>query len=75
MNRWSDIGSDNFKTLTKLRFPTEWLYLPITTTRKANIFYYKIRLFNDESIRWLCKQSIQQKLQYLPDKSNFIYTN
>jgi len=59
----------------KFRFPPEWLHLPIKTTRKQNTFHYNIRLLNDESMWWLYKQIIQQKPQYIPDKSNFSYTN
>jgi hypothetical protein len=54
--RSSDIGSDHFLTLAKLRFPPNWLHLPKNTARKENILHYKISLLNDESIRWLYKE-------------------
>ena len=68
----SDIGSDHFLTLTKFRFPPKWLHLPKNAASKENIHRYKIRLHNIESIRWLRKQRIQQKLQEIPENSNSI---
>jgi hypothetical protein len=49
--RGSDIGADQFFSMTKLRFPPEWLHLPKNTARKESILHYKIRLLSDESIR------------------------
>jgi len=46
----SDIGSDHFLTLAKLRFPPKWLRLPKSAASKENILHYKIRLRNIESI-------------------------
>jgi hypothetical protein len=68
----SDAGSDHFFTLAKLRFPPKWLRLPKSAASKENILHYKIRLHNIESIRWLCKQRIQLKLQEIPESSNII---
>ena len=47
----SDIGSDHFLTLAKLRFPPKWLHLPKNAASKENIPHYKIRLHNIENIR------------------------
>jgi hypothetical protein len=68
----SDIGSDHFLTLAKLRFPPKSLHLPKNTARKENKLHCKIRLLNDESIRWLYKQRTQQKLQEIPESSNIV---
>jgi hypothetical protein len=64
-------------TLAKLRFQPECLYTSMSVyicPLKENILHYKIRLLSDESTRWLYKQRIQQKLQYIPHKSNYSYT-
>ena len=68
--RDSDIDSDHFLTLVKLRFPPQYLHLPKNTAHKENILHYKIRLPSDESIQWLHKQNIQQKLQEIPESRN-----
>jgi hypothetical protein len=68
----SDIGSDHFLTLTKLRFPPKWLHFPKNAASKENRLHHKIRLHNIGSIGWLCKQRIQQKLQEIPESSNII---
>jgi hypothetical protein len=70
--RVSDIGSDLYLTLAKLRLTPKWLHLPKNTARKETTLHYKIRLANGESIRWLYKQIIQQKLQEIPDSSNTV---
>ena len=68
----SDTGSDQFLALTKLRFPPKWLHLPKNAASKENILNYKITLHSIESIRWLCKQRIQHKLQEIPENSNIV---
>ena len=40
--RGSDIGSDHFLTLDKLRFPPKWLYLPKNTACKEKYFIIKL---------------------------------
>ena len=70
--RRSDIRSDHFLTLTKLRFLPKWLHLPKNNARKEKILHYKIRLHNIEPIRWLCKLRIQKKLQEIPKSSNIV---
>jgi hypothetical protein len=60
----SDIGSDHFLTLTKLRFSPKWLHLPKNTAGKENILPYKMRLLNDESERWLYKEFEKTKRNY-----------
>jgi hypothetical protein len=37
--RGSDIGSDQFLTLVKLRFSPKWLHLPKNTAGKENVLY------------------------------------
>jgi hypothetical protein len=71
--RGSGIISDHFLTLAILGFLPKWLHLPNNSACKENILHYKIRLLNDEIIRWLCKHRIQQKLQEIPESSNIVF--
>jgi hypothetical protein len=50
VQKGSDLGSDHFFSLVKLRFPPKWLHLPNNTAHKENILHYKIILLSDESI-------------------------
>jgi hypothetical protein len=70
--RGSDIGSDHSLTSAKLRFPPNWLRLHKNNAGKESILHYKIRLLSNESIRWLCKRRIPQKLQEIPEISNIV---
>jgi len=44
----------------------------MNSAHKKNILHYKIRLLNDESLKWLYKQRIQQKLQEILDSNNIM---
>ena len=70
--RGSDIGSDDFLTMAKSRFLQKWLRLPKNTAREENTPICKIVLLIVESIRWLYKQRIQQKLQEIPESSSIV---
>ena len=70
--RGSDIVSDHSLTSAKLRFPPKWLGLPKKNARKESILHHKIRLLNNESIRWPCKRRIPQNLQEIPEISNIV---
>lgn len=70
--RGSGFGSGHFLTLDKLRFLPKRLHLPTNTTRKENILHYKVRLLNDESIRWPDEQMVQQKLKEIPESSSIM---
>jgi len=59
-------------TSNKLRFLPKWLHLPKNTTCKENILHYKVRLLNDESIRWPDEQIIQQKVKEIPESSSVV---
>jgi hypothetical protein len=61
-----------FLTLGISGFLQKCLHLPKNTTRKENTTICKIVLLIDESIRWLYKQRIQQKLQEIPESSNIV---
>ena len=60
--RGSNVGSYHSLTSAKLRFPPKRLRLPKNNARKESILHYKIRLLNNESMRWLYKRRIPQKL-------------
>jgi hypothetical protein len=50
VQKGSDLGSDHFLTLAKLRFPPKWLHLSNNNAHKENILHYKVILLGDESI-------------------------
>jgi len=58
--------------LAKSRFLQKWLHLPKNTARQENTPICKIVFLIDESIRWLYKQRIQQKVQEIPESSNIV---
>jgi hypothetical protein len=54
--RGSDMGADQFFSMTKLRFPPKQLRLPKNNAREENKIHYKISSLGDESIRNKIKQ-------------------
>jgi hypothetical protein len=47
VQKGSNLGSDHFLTLAKLRFPPKWLHLTKHTAHKENILHYEIILLSD----------------------------
>jgi hypothetical protein len=63
VHRGSDIGSDHFLDLAKLRFPPKSLRLPKNTAGKENI-----KLVT----QWLYKRRIREKVQAITESSRIV---
>jgi len=56
--RGSEIDSDHYLLCAKLNFPSRWLNKSNKKTPLKQDEFFKVKLLNDESIRWLHTQRV-----------------
>ena len=62
VSRSNEIGSDCYLLCAKVNFPLRWLNKTNKKTRLKEDEFFKVRLLNDESIRWLYTQRVKLHL-------------
>ena len=60
--RSNQIGSDHYLLCAKVNFPPRWLNKSNKKTPLKQDEFFKVRLLNDESIRWLYTQRVKLHL-------------
>ena len=60
--RSNQIGSDHYLLCAKVNFPPRWLNKSNKKTPLKQDEFFKVRLLNDESIRWLYTQRVRLHL-------------
>jgi hypothetical protein len=67
------MSSDHFFNFGYIEISTRMFTFTQEHCPQKNTSISKIALLIDESIRWLYKQRIQQKLQEIPESSNIVW--
>ena len=60
--RSNEIDSDHYLLCAKVNFPPQWLNKSNKKTPLQQEEFFKVRLLNDESIRWLYTQRVKRHL-------------
>jgi hypothetical protein len=60
--RSNEIGSDHYLLCAKVNFPPRWLNKGNKKTPLEQEEFFKVRLLNDESVRWLYRQRMKLHL-------------